>query len=141
MSEANKQIARRWFEEVWNQQNPAVIDELFHPKGKAHGFGFPDPDSVLVGPEDFKKVHRAFCGAFPDLHITIEDVVAEDDRVAIRWSVSMTHQGDDLGFPATGKKGRLTGSSFIVIKDAQLVEGWNEMDIQNLFQNLKGYHA
>ena len=67
MSEANKLLIQRWFDEVWNQQSESAIDAMFHPQGKSHGF--PDMDSVLVGPEAFKTVHRSFCGAFPDLHV------------------------------------------------------------------------
>jgi steroid delta-isomerase-like uncharacterized protein len=139
MSEANKQLARRWFEEVWNQKNEAAIDSMYSPECQNHGF--PNPDSVLHGPEAFKVVHRNFCGAFPDLHVTVEDVIAEGDRVAIRWSVEMTHLGDHLGFPVTGKRGRLSGSSFTVIRDGQIQEGWNQMDILHLYQQLLGPSA
>ena len=135
MSEANKLLAKRWFEKVWNEKSEAAIDEMFHPEGKSHGF--PDADSVLSGPEPFKAIHRNFCGAFPDLHIDVEDVITEGDRVAVRWHVSMTHTGDHLGFAATGKKGTLDGSSFFIAKNNQIVEGWNQMDLQGLMQRLK----
>ena len=135
MSEANKLLLRRWFEQVWNQKSEAAIDEMFHPNGKSHGF--PDADTVLVGPESFKVVHRTFCGAFPDLHVDIEDIVTEGDRVAVRWRVSMTHSGDHLGFPATGRKGTLEGSSFLIVKGNQVTEGWNQMDLQALIQKLQ----
>jgi steroid delta-isomerase-like uncharacterized protein len=134
MSEANKLLVTRWFEQVWNQKSEAAIDQMFYPDGKAHGF--PDPESVLAGPEAFKAVHRSFCGAFPDLHVDIEDMVAEDDRVAVRWKVTMTHLGDHLGFPATGKSGVLNGSSFVIVKGDQILDGWNQMDLQALFQKL-----
>jgi steroid delta-isomerase-like uncharacterized protein len=135
MSAANKLVVTRWFDEVWNQKNEAAIDEMFPPDGKA--YGFPDPDSVLVGPEAFKTVHRGFCGAFPDLHVDIEDVIAEGNRVAVRWKVTVTHLGAQLGFPASGKKGVLYGSSFVIVDGSQIVEGWNQMDLQDLFQKLK----
>jgi hypothetical protein len=63
VSEANKQLARRWFEEVWNQRSEAAIDAMYAPGGKS--YGFPDADSVLVGPEAFKAVHRNFAELFP----------------------------------------------------------------------------
>jgi predicted ester cyclase len=136
MSEANKLLLRRWFEQVWNQKSEAAIDQMFGIDGKSHGF--PDADSLLVGPEAFKAVHRVFCGAFPDLHVEVEDVVAEGDRVAVRWRVTMTHLGDHLGFPATGRKGTLDGSSFLIVKDNRVIEGWNQMDLQALMQELQG---
>jgi steroid delta-isomerase-like uncharacterized protein len=135
MSDANKALAREWFEQVWNRKDEAAIDRLFHPQGKA--YGFPDPEGFLVGPEGFKTVHRSFCGAFPDIHTEVEDVVAEGDRVALRWKVAMTHTGDHLGFPASGRKGAMAGSSFLICKGGQIVEAWNYMDLQALFQKLQ----
>ncbi|HEX4758291.1 MAG TPA: ester cyclase [Terracidiphilus sp.] len=135
MSDANKALAREWFEQVWNRKSEAAIDRLFHPQGKAHGF--PDPNGVLVGPEAFKIVHRNFCGACPDLHVEVEDVLADGDRVAIRWKATMTHTGDHFGFPATGKKDALSGSSFIITDGHQILEGWNHMDLQALFLRLQ----
>lgn len=135
MSEANKLLLKRWFEQVWNQKSEAAIDEMFSPQGKA--YGFPEPNSVLVGPEAFKSVHRTFLGAFPDLHVDVEEVVAEGDSVAVRWQVSMTHKGDHLGFPASGKKEAMAGSTFAIVKGGQIIDGWNYMDLQALMQRLQ----
>ena len=135
MSEANKLLLKEWFEQVWNQKSEEAIDRMLHTDGKIHGF--PDADSTLVGPESFKAIHRSFCGAFPDLHVNVEEVIAEGDLVAAWWTSSMTHLGDHLGFPASGKKGVLTGSSFAVIRGNQIVEGWNQLDIQALFLKLQ----
>ncbi len=135
MSEANKNVARQWFEQVWNQKSEAAIDRLFHPEGKC--YGFPEPDGVLIGPEDFKVVHRNFCGAFPDLHIDIEELVADGDIVAVRWQTKMTHRGDHLGIPASGKRASLGGASFIIVKDGQITEGWNYMDLQAMLMQLQ----
>jgi steroid delta-isomerase-like uncharacterized protein len=133
--QSNKQLAHRWFEEVWNLQSEAAIDAMFSPDGKCHGF--PEPGSILIGPEAFKSVHRTFCGAFPQQKIVVEDLIAADDRVAVRWQATLTHSGDHLGFPASGKTVTLAGSSFITIKDNQITEGWNHMDLGNLFQQLQ----
>jgi steroid delta-isomerase-like uncharacterized protein len=136
MSEAaNKDLAKRWFEEVWNQGTESAIDELFHSQGKA--YGFPEPDSVLIGPEGFKAIHRQFHNAFTGIHITIDDLIAEGDRVAIRWTCAMTHNGDGLGFPATGKKTRFGGSSFITCRDGKLIDGWNFMDLTKMTLELQ----
>ena len=71
------------------------------------------------------------------MRVVVDDVIAEGDRVAIRWTATMTHTGDDLGFPATGRPVTLQGSSFIVVKDGQIREGWNQMDLQGTIQSLK----
>jgi predicted ester cyclase len=135
MSEANRQLTRRWFDEVWNQRNSAAIDAMFAPLGKSHGF--PEPDSVLVGPQAFKEIHHRFCGAFPDLHIALEDIICEGNRVAVRWSSTMTHLGDHLGFPASRKNAALYGSSFLIMESGLIVEGWNFMEMNALIQSLR----
>ena len=135
MSEANRQLTRRWYEEVWNQKNSATIDAMFAPLGKS--YGFPESDSVLIGPKALKEVHARFCGAFPDLHVTLEDVICEGNRVAARWSTTMTHLGNDLGFPASKKKAALSGSSFLIIENGLIVEGWNFMEMHSLMQSLQ----
>ena len=135
MSDANKLLLQRWFEEVWNQQNEAAIDAMFAPDAKSHGF--PDADSVLVGAEAFKAVQRNFCGAFPDLHVDVEEIMTDAERVAVRWKVTMTHTGDHLGFPATGKKATLAGSTFAIVRDGKILEGWNHMDLGGMVQKLQ----
>jgi hypothetical protein len=75
MSETNKALARRWFEEVWNQKNTATIDELYHPNGQSKGL--PDPDSVIQGPEAFKQVHRNLLSSYPDQPMSLEELIAE----------------------------------------------------------------
>jgi steroid delta-isomerase-like uncharacterized protein len=135
-SHANEQLLRRWFEEVWNKKREEAIEEMLSEDCVA--YGLPDPDAVLRGPEQFKALHRSFCGAFPDLHITVEDVIASGDRAAARWRATGTHLGPDLGFPATGKKVTLDGASIGVIRDGRIREGWNMMDTGHLFESLRG---
>lgn len=135
MSEANKQLVRRWFEEVWNQQKEEAIDEMFAADGKA--YGFPEPDSVLLGPESFKTVHRLFLGAFPDIRITTREIITEGDLVAVTWTATMTHLGDALGFGATMKKETLLGCSVLVVHGSQIQEGRNYMEMQALIHRLK----
>jgi len=135
MSEANKKLIREWFERVWNQRDESAIDELFAADGKAHNF--PETGGALTGPEGFKTVYRNFCGAFPDLHVTVEDVISEGDRVAGHFTVTMTHLGDHLGIPSTGKKAYLPGSTFCIIRDGKIAEGWNFIDMEHLFRQLR----
>jgi steroid delta-isomerase-like uncharacterized protein len=135
MSEANKQLVKRWFEEVWNQKSESAIDAMRTSNSLIHGF--PEPDATVCGVEAFKAVHRNFCGAFPDLHVSVEDVLCDGDRVAARFKATMTHQGDQLGFPATGKTATLHGSTFVVVRDGKILEGWNHMDMGSLIASLK----
>ena len=135
MSEANRQLVYRWFEEVWNQHREAAIETMMNPGCVIHGLG--DGDTVLIGPEGFKTFHRSFCTAFPDLHVTVDDTIAEGDKIAVRWTASMTHTGDGLGFPASGKKVSMSGSTIGVVKNGKLDAGWNHMDITGLLAKLK----
>lgn len=139
MSEANKQLVRRWFEEVWNKQREEAIDEMFAPAGKA--YGFPEPNPVLIGPEDFKGFYRTFLGAFPDIRITTRELIAEGDLVAVTWTATMTHLGDTLGFPATMKKETLDGCSVLRVHGPQILEGTNYMEMQALIDRLRAAAA
>jgi steroid delta-isomerase-like uncharacterized protein len=130
MSEENKNLVRRWFEEVWNQGRLSAIPEMFHESGRAHGF--PDPDSVVTSAEEFAENCKSFREAFPDVRIAVDDLVAEGNKVAVRWTATMTHTGDGLGFPATSKKVRVTGSSFLLCGNSKILEGWNYMDLTRM---------
>ena len=139
MSSTNRELVHRWFEEVWNKQSEDAIDEMFAPGGKA--YGFPEHDSVLIGPDSFKTIHRTFLGAFPDIHITVHDVICENDRVAVTWVARMTHLGDSLGFAPTFQKVSLEGCSVLVVHDGQIHEGRNYMEMGALVHRLKAAAA
>jgi steroid delta-isomerase-like uncharacterized protein len=130
MSEENKNLVRRWFEEVWNKGRIPAVAEMFHPSGRA--YGFPDPDAVVSSPAEFAELCKTFRETFPDIHVTVDDLVAEGDKVAVRWTARMTHLGDGLGFPATSKKVSLTGLSFLICGKGQILEGWNYMDLTRM---------
>lgn len=108
---------------------------MFAPSGKAHGF--PEPHPVLVGPDEFKNFHRTFLKAFPDIHITVDEIICEGNRVAAVWTATMTHLGDGLGFDATNRKETLVGCSVLVVDGKQIQDGWNYMELQGLMHRLK----
>lgn len=135
MSDANKTLARRWFEEVWNEKKPEAILELYHPDGRSRGL--PDPGSQIAGPEEFQKTQREFLTAFPDLHVTLDSLVAEGDWVAVRWTTKMTHSGKGFGFGPTGKTLTMHGSSFMHFEKGQIIEGFNQMDFTWLRQQMR----
>ena len=139
MSAANRETVQRWFEEVWNKQSEDAIDEMFAPGGKA--YGFPEASSVLIGPDKFKEIHRFFIGAFPDVHVTVHDTICEGDRVAVTWVARMTHLGDSLGFAPTLQKVSLEGCSVLVVREGQIHEGRNYMEMEALINRLKSSAA
>lgn len=126
----NATVFRRWFDEVWNQGREATIDELFAADGVAHGLGA--PGETTRGPAAFKPFWAQLRAAFPDIRFTVGDTVSEGDKVAGRWSATMTHRGDQLGMPATGKAVMVTGMSFLQIRDGKVTDAWNNWD-QHVF--------
>lgn len=126
MGQDNKQIAQRWFEEVWNQGKESTVDELLAADGRA--FGLTEAGTEVRGPDEFKPFMRNMLSAFPDFHIDIEDMVSEGEKIAVRFRVTGTHKGDSLGFPATGKKVDLTAMTFIYISGGKFIRGWNNWD-------------
>ena len=134
MSERNKAIVHRWFDEVWNEGREATIDELFSGAGVAHGLG--DSDLDVRGPAEFKPFVANIRGSIPDVHIRVEDILAEDDRVAVRITLEGTHAGNGLGVPPTGRKVRIQGVVIVRIVDGQIVEGWNSYDQLGLLRQI-----
>ena len=134
MNDDNKQLVQRWFEEVWNQNRESAIDELLSPEGV--GFGLAATDTEVHGPTEFKPFVRNMRSAFPDLHIAVEDTVAEGDKVAVRLRVTGTHKGDGLGFAATGRKVDVTAITIIQFANGKLVHGWNNWDQLGMMQQL-----
>ena len=131
MSEANKALIRQWFEEVWTNRRADAIDGMLAPDARIHGLGADEQ-----GPADFKAFHAAYCDAFPDVTIRVEDVIAEGDMVAARWAGTATHRGNGLGFAATHRQARFGGMTFARIEGGKIVEGWNNFDQLGMFQQL-----
>jgi steroid delta-isomerase-like uncharacterized protein len=131
MSEQNKTLVRRWFEQVWNRGRAESIDELLSERSVVHGLG-----ADLRGPAGFKPFHAAYRDAFPDLALQIEHMLADDDLVAVHWSATATHGGGGLGFAATGKRVSFSGMTLIRVEGNKLIEGWNNFDQLGLLQQL-----
>ena len=106
MSENNKAIVRRLIEEVWNKGNLSLVDELFAPNYEHHDASSPD---FGRGPESEKKRATLYRTAFPDLRVTIEDIIAEGEIVMTRWSCRGTHKGDLSGIAPTGNPFTISG--------------------------------
>jgi steroid delta-isomerase-like uncharacterized protein len=131
----NKALIYRWFEEVWNQGNAKVIDELLAQDGVVHGLTDADGKPVQ-GLEAFHAFHSQFRGAFPDLSITVEDAIAEGDKVVARCSVRGKHTGQELGFEATNAPIQFEGIAIVQIKDGKIVEAWNQFDFLEMNRQL-----
>lgn len=116
----NAMVARRWFEEVWRPGGEAVIDELMAPDaiGLMEGRAIEDR-------ADFKRARQDFLAIFPDLDLTVEDILSQDEAVVVRWQAEATHRGDGLGFPATGRRMAVRGMTWLELRDGRVVRGWD----------------
>jgi steroid delta-isomerase-like uncharacterized protein len=132
MSEENKQVLRRWFDELWNNGRDEVIDELFDENGIAHGLS-DDPSQPIKGPNDFRTFYTTFRQAFPNMTIVIEDMVAEGDKVAARCSVRGKHEGELRGRAATQAPVEFTGMTIVRIDKGKIVEAWNNFDFMTMY--------
>jgi len=135
MSEENKAVLRRWFDEVWNNARADVIEELFDENGIAHGLS-DDPSNPIRGPRDYKPFYEAFRQGFPNLKVIIEDMVAEGDKVAARCSVRGSHEGEFLGRAATQSPVEITGITIVRIYNGKIVEAWNNFDFMTLYKQV-----
>jgi steroid delta-isomerase-like uncharacterized protein len=122
--EANKVLARRIVEEMWNTRNLNVVDEVYSPE-----FG--------GGHEAAKQFVAANLAAFPDMEITIQDQIAENDLVATRYVIHATHQGEFANIPPTGKSFTITGIEIHRFAGGKLIELWNIQDMLGALQQLE----
>ena len=131
-ADENKALVRRFFDEMLNPGNAEVGDELFAVDAVDHA-AFP---GQVSGREGFKQAVRMVHAAFPDIRYTFDDMVAEGDRVATRWTLRGTQTGDFLGMPPTGKPVAVTGINVLRFAGGQIVECWETWDRLGLMQQL-----
>ena len=133
-TEANKAIARRFLEEAFGQGNLTVLDEIISPN---HVDGGPGAlPGIPSGPEGTKMLITAYRNAFPDIHFTIDEQVAEGNTVVTRWTGQGTHNGELAGMPATGMPATVVGAGVDRIENGKIVESWGLFDQFGMLQQL-----
>ena len=120
--EENKAVVRRLFEEVLNDWNLDVVDEIFGDQFREDSL----PAGQTLDREDIKHIIAELRIAFPDLRTTIEDMLADGDKVVVRLTFHGTHQGMFGTFPPTGKRATWTAISIFHLANAKIVYEWNE---------------
>ncbi len=131
-AEDNKALIREIIEEVWNKGNLAAVDRYFAPDYVDHT-PFPGQGP---GPEGYRQGVTAIRDAFPDLHLTLGDILGEGDKVAFRYTMDGTHQGGFMGIPPTGKPFSVEGMIIARIAEGKGVERWANLDTLSLMQQL-----
>ena len=129
--ETNTTVASRWYEEVFNAGNVALIDELFAPDFVDH-----DPSNPLPGLEGVRQLVSMYRGAFPDLHLTIEDEITEGDKIVTRFTGRGTHKGSLMGIPPTGKRATITAIDILRFEHGRIAEHWGNQDLLGMMRQL-----
>ncbi len=130
-AKGNKAMVRRVVEEALNKGELAVIDEAMDPSYVYHV-----PGNEVRGPDGFKLYVTMMRSALPDLHMTIDEMVAEGDMVASRFTIRGTHRGDLMGIAATGKQVTISEAVFVRFKYGREVEAWPYADTSSIYEQL-----
>jgi steroid delta-isomerase-like uncharacterized protein len=134
MSELNKAVARRAIEEIWNQGKLGVIEELFAANVTVHDPNV--PGGKVQGHDGLRQYVTTYRGAFPDLHFTIEDQIAEGDKVVTRFTGKGTFKNEMMGIAPTGKSATVGGVDIDLFKNGKVVESWGSYDMLGMLQQL-----
>lgn len=133
MTDLERGLATRWFEQVWNEGRREAIAEMLAPEGVLHEAG-----TDTIGPEGFYPFFDRMRATFSDLRVKVEDTIAEGDKICVRWSCTAGHAGDGLGVAATGVTIHVTGISILRVAGGKLVEGWQNWDMLGMMEQIKG---
>lgn len=136
IEEENKAIFSRWFGEAWNKGNFDVAREIIAPAMRVHGAG---GQPVEAGPEGLIALIKAWRDAFPDGQMSVDSLIAEGDLVAALLTWRGTHRGNFYGIPATGKPVVCTSIGIDRIANGQIVDGWGELDMVGLMQQMGAF--
>lgn len=132
MSQQDNIAATQRLGEAVNSGNLEVLREVFAPTAIDR-----DPASnQSAGPEGFIQFFTGFRAAFPDLNISVEQLVADENNVAIAYTITGTHQGDFLGIPATGRHIKARGVQIARFENGQIVERWGSSDQLGILQQI-----
>jgi steroid delta-isomerase-like uncharacterized protein len=130
-TENNKAVTHQFLDELFNKRNPAIVDALCVNNVVNHGLG-PEASGI----EGTKRSASMYLAAFPDLHFTFEDYIAEGDQVVVRWTSTGTHKGELMGIPPTGKQFSGTGMEIYRFEGGKIAEHWLASDQLGLLQQL-----
>jgi steroid delta-isomerase-like uncharacterized protein len=129
----HQDLFSRWFEELWNKKNYAITRELVSDGFVAHGAGGQD---IKQGPDGVASMVKTWHQAFPDGHMTMDDITTEGEMSAIRMTFRGTHTGEFYGVPASNKKVEVTSIGIDRVVNGKISEGWGELNMLGLMQQI-----
>ncbi len=123
IEEQNKDVIQRYWYGKWNERRPEILDELQMPDVQYHSSSM-----QLNGVEEYKQAYGMFLSAFHDTKITIEDMIAEDDKVITQVTMHGVHRGEFEDIPPTGKSISISGFTLYRLVDGKIAEEWESLD-------------
>jgi steroid delta-isomerase-like uncharacterized protein len=132
--EENKALMTEYLERFWNQAEFEASERYVAEDVDLHGLEADLPVPLSPGRAGLLEMRRIFHTAMPDFKMTIDDMIAEDDKLLIRWTGTGTHTGSFMGIPATHRTATWTAMSVARIQDGRMVEGWQCMDNMGMMQ-------
>ncbi len=131
---ANKALVRRFYKEVYADWNMAMVDEVVSPEFTSHDW----PEHGPTGPQAFRDYYAAIRAAVPDTRYEVDDLIAEGDRVVVRWRLLGTHQGNFRGIAPTGRLIVLKGVAIYRVEGGKLMERWVVSDLYGALEKARG---
>jgi predicted ester cyclase len=129
---ANKALVRRFYKDVYVDWNLALVDEVVSPRFTSHDW----PENGPTGPQAFRDYYAAIRAAVPDARYEVDDLIAEGDRVVVRWRLLGTHQGDFRGIAPTGRPITLKGIAIYRMDAGKLMERWVVSDLLGVLEEI-----
>lgn len=129
----NKELVRRSNDKIWGAGDLEILEEYVAEDYIEYNTASPEP---IRGPEGYRANVQMVRAAFPDLDVTTEDLIAEGDKVVTRYTLTGTHEGELMGIEPTGKRVEIEGISIGKIEDGKVVEGWSNIDVMGMMQQL-----
>ena len=126
---ANKALLRRFYKDVYVDWDMAVVDDVVSPRFTSHDW----PEGA-TGPQAFRKYYAALRSAVPDARYEVDDLIAEGDRVVVRWRLLGTHEGDFRGIAPTGRAITLVGIAIYRVDQGKLIERWVVSDLYGMLE-------
>lgn len=130
---ANKQLVRRFYKEVYGDWNLAMVDEVVLPRFTSHDW----PEGSPTGRQGFELFYSAIRTAVPDARYEVDDLIAEGDKVVVRWRLLGTHEGDFRGIAPTGQAIALKGIAIYRVDGGKLMERWVVTDLYGLLEEIR----
>lgn len=131
--EDNKALVSRIADDIWNRGDLAAVDDVMAADARYHGPHMPDG---LGDRQSWRRAIGMYRGAFPDSHVTFEEMIATSDTVVGRWRATGTHTGELPGVAPTGKSIAIGGITIYRIVGGKIIEAWEELDMLGLWQQL-----